>query len=183
MTQDGAMNDLAAVRRRVADYFAALPLEAFYRRVGDAWAPADDLRHLTLSVEKVTQAFRLPSHALEARFGAPSAASRSRDEVGAVALAGLKAGGKATPEISPEPIAEEDRTGAFRAGCLAAWEAAARGFEEAVAALDDAALDRHQLPHPFLGPFTLREWLHFHVLHGDHHVRVAAARVKAAEAR
>ena len=173
MTRDELLDDLQGVREDVARYFASLPLEELYRSDGTSWAPVDDLRHLTRSVTLVTRGFGLPAEALRARFGAPAGPTRSRAEVGALALAGLAAGGKASPELIPDPVPESDRTDAFRAFCLDAWRAASLAFEEILAAWPEEELDRCQLPHPFLGMFSLREWVHFNVLHARHHVRVA----------
>jgi len=177
MTRDALLHDLSRVREEVAGYFAALPLEELYRREGDAWAPVDDLRHLTLSVGKVTAAFRIPAEALRARFGVRDEPYRSRHAVGAIALEGLRNGGRATGDISPEPVPADQRTEAFRDTCLQAWREAARTFEEALATWPDEELDRHQVPHPFLGPFSLREWADFNVLHAEHHRRVAERRL------
>jgi hypothetical protein len=177
MTRDELIDDLGVAGEKVAAYFAALPLEELYRREGEAWAPVDDLRHLTLSLTTVTRGFRLPEAALEERFGRAEGPPRSRAEIGRIAMAGLQAGGKAPAGLSPEPVPPHERTEAFRTAVLEAWRAASRDFESAVAAWDEDALDRASLLHPFLGSFSLREWIHFNVLHGYHHMRVAERRL------
>lgn len=177
MTRDALLHDLAVVREEVAEYFAALPLDELYRREGEAWAPVDDLRHLTLSVGKVTGAFLVPPEALRARFGVRDEPPRSRETVHALALQGLRDGGKATEALSPAPVPPEERTEAYRAACLEAWREGARAFEAALAAWPDDALDGHQLPHPFLGMFSLREWADFNVIHARHHLGIAERRL------
>ena len=64
--RDELLEDLGRVREEVAAYFAALPLEEAFRYPASGWAPVDDLRHLILSVEKVTQAFLAPAEAFRA---------------------------------------------------------------------------------------------------------------------
>lgn len=177
MTREALLADLATVREEVASYFAALPLEELYRREGNAWAPVDDLRHLTLSVGKITGVFRAPPEALRARFGQRAEAPRSREAVHALALQGLRGGGKSTEDLSPAPVPPEDRTEEYRAVCLDAWGRGARAFEEALAAWPEDALDAHQVPHPFLGMFSLREWADFNVIHARHHLGVAERRL------
>lgn len=182
-TRDELLEDLGRVREEVAAYFAALPLEEAFRYPASGWAPVDDLRHLILSVEKVTQAFLAPAEALRARFGERSEAYRLRRELGALALAGLRSGGQAPADLVPVPVAEADRTEAFRAACVEGWRAATRAFDEAFAAWPEGELDRHQVPHPFLGSFSLREWADFNVLHGRHHLRVAERRLGRGDPR
>ena len=177
MTRDELVADFGAVRAEVARYFESLHLEELFRREGDAWAPVDDLRHITRSLVVVTRGMSLSPEALADRFGSADGPTRSRRDIGALALAGLAAGGRSTPELSPEPVAAADHTEAYRKKCVAQWHEAAAGYESVLSSWPDEALDRYRLPHPFLGVFNLREWAHFNALHSLHHLRVAERRL------
>jgi hypothetical protein len=177
MTRDELLADFGTVRAQVAGYFSSLPLDELYRREGDAWAPVDDLRHITDSLVTVTRGMSLPPEALAERFGAAEGPARTRREIGAIALAGLQAGGKSPPELVPPPVAESDRTEAYRERCIAGWHQAAETYASALSSWPDEDLDRYRLPHPFLGLFNLREWAHFNALHSLHHIRVAERRL------
>jgi len=177
MTRDELLADFGEVRDEVDRYFAALPLEELFRQEGEAWAPIDDLRHLTRSLAAVTRGMAQPAEALVQRFGTPEGPTRSRREIGAVALAGLRSGGKATPELSPEPVAAPDRNEAYRTRCLAEWKEATEQYAAVLSTWPDDALDRYRFPHPFLGVFNLREWAHFNALHSLHHISVAERRL------
>jgi hypothetical protein len=177
MTRDELVADFGVVRAQVVRYFETLPLDELFRRQGDAWAPVDDLRHITRSLVAVTRGMSLSPEALADRFGSADGPTRSRGEIGALALEGLAAGGRATAELSPEPVMEVDHTEAYRQRCLTRWQEAAGGYESVLSSWPDEALDRYRLPHPFLGVFNLREWAHFNALHALHHLRVAERRL------
>jgi len=177
MTRDELVADFATVRSEVARYFSLLPLDELFRREGEAWAPVDDLRHITRSLVAVTRGMSLPPEALAERFGAADAPTRTRGEIGAIALAGLQAGGKSPSDLVPAPVAEAERTDAYRERCVEEWHEAAGAYEAVLTSWPDDALDRYRLPHPFLGLFNLREWAHFNALHSVHHVRVAERRL------
>lgn len=183
MTRDELLADFGSVRGRVADYFSSLPLEELFRRQGDAWAPVDDLRHITRSLVTVTRGMSLAPEALAERFGVAEGPTRTRREIGAIALAGLQAGGTSPPELVPTPVAEADRTEAYRERCIAGWHGAAGAYEAVLASWPDGELDRCRLPHPFLGLFNLREWAHFNALHSLHHLQVAERRLGREPAR
>lgn len=170
------MAELDEIRDAVAAYFGDLPMPEAGLRSGEAWTPLDDLRHLTLAVGATTRGFRVPAGEIDRRFGAPVGPGRNREELARVASAGLEAGGVASPAITPPALTRDEATAATRDRCVRDWIEACDSFRDAVALWPDPELDRHQVPHPFLGLFTLREWTHFHILHARHHLRVAAGR-------
>src|SRR3954463_11541816 len=92
---------LAAAEQEVASFFAALPGEALLRREGEAWSPAEHLRHLDRSVRAVTRGLEMPRWLLWLRFGPAGAPPRTfsglRDAYGAR----LAAGGRATAAFIP----------------------------------------------------------------------------------
>ena len=75
---------------------------------------------------------------------------------------------------APEPAAADPYT--RRNEILTRWSAATVSLTNAARTWDEAALDRGQLPHPLLGPLTIREMLAFTVYHTEHHLRRVAER-------
>jgi len=150
---------------RTAAYFAGLPAERFF--TGDArhWGPAHHLGHLILSHTAVARGLRagdrLPTH--------PTGISRGSHELGVAALAALAA---APPEwIANNPLTHTPDPGidaAAMAGLLLEANAAMRA---ALASWSEAELDARAMPHPTMGPITVREMLLFMALHDRHHVR------------
>jgi len=169
--------DLRDAHRGVARYFGELPVEEAYRARGEAWAPIDDLRHLTLSTTALRRAFGLPAQVMDEKFGRPEAPSRSRAQLEGVYRAALDAGGRSAAKFVPDTIPQPHRTEETRARALEEWNERASELEGAVASWPEVEWDRHQLPHPLLGMLTLREWVHFNVLHSWHHVSVAERRL------
>ncbi len=169
--------DLHEAHRDVAEYFGALPLEEAYRRAGDAWAPIDDLRHLTLSTSALCRGFGLPGEVMDQKFGRPSGPARDRDEIHRIYREALDAGGRSLAAFVPDSIPAEERTEETRKHVLGAWSDAASDLERVAASWPEADRDRHQLPHPLIGMLTLTEWVHFNVLHARHHIAVAERRL------
>lgn len=71
-------------------------------------------------------------------------------------------------EMSPEP--ESAFTAEEIAAALRALHA------DSVRYITESALGRRQLPHPLLGPLTVREMLLFTLYHNRHHVEVVRTR-------
>lgn len=167
---------LDEAHRRVASYFGGLPRDELYRREPGEWAPVDDLRHLTLSVSPVVRALETPVDDLRSRFGEADRASRSYGEVRDAYRAELDAG-----LTSPEPFVPGDREdedpAELRERALARWESLGEALQDALDGWSEDEVDRVVLPHPALGPMTVREMLYFTHLHDLHHVRVARRRL------
>jgi hypothetical protein len=109
-------------------------------------------------------------------FKRPSAPSRDYETMRDVYLARLAKGadaGRFTPSHRPapsEPEAERQRIMEFHRLAV----------EELVALFlrwPEQALDRRSLPHPLLGPLTVREMLYFTLYHNRHHVEVVKKRL------
>lgn len=125
------------------------------RREGEAWTPAEHLRHLDRSVRGG-----------DAWPGVSALAAAAALRTGAAALARLAARGKATPAfIPPREAVAEGEVAAYRARLLERWADANVRIREAVERWPERALDRIRLPHPLLGLLTVREMLLLTDLH------------------
>jgi len=172
------LDRLRTVHRQVSDWYGGLPPEIAVRRArpGD-WAPVDDLRHLTLATRALTRGFRAPTEELVARFGSAEHASRSTGEIARMGQDALE-GGATSPEamIPQRPEGLDDAR--LLEVSLRDWQAAARELEAVVPERSEEELDRIQIPHPFLGLFTLREWISFNAVHAMHHLEGSQRRIR-----
>ena len=169
------LRDLEAVREWSLDFWRQFETSEFFAPVGEAWSPADNVRHLVKSNRPVAMAMGLPRIVLYLRFGLSRRPSRSYSEMYATyqdALGGgLKAGRYEASPVSPEQRTAEGRERALQslAGTFEALAVELRRWPE-------KALDRARLPHPGLGPLTVREMLLFTLYHNAHHVMGVARR-------
>jgi hypothetical protein len=180
-TREEIVRALAGVEREVATFFGGLSNEDFVRREGEAWTPAEHLRHLDRSVRAVTRGLGYPRWLLRLRFGKSKQPSRSYNEVRTVYRARLAAGGRSTPEFVPprEEIAASE-VEAYRGRLLGRWADANAQMRAAVEQWPEESLDRIGMPHPLLGRLTVREMLFFTLYHDGHHIEGARRRLPIA---
>jgi hypothetical protein len=172
---DDLCDALERIHRESAEYWRAYDDTEFFAPMGEKWSAADHVRHLTRSMRPVAKALRLPRWVLRIAFARPSRPSRSfatlREDYHGVLAAGGQAGGYA-----PAPLTAEDRTPEMRTKVMAYHATAVEGLVSVARRWRDGALDGATLPHPLLGPLTLREMLMFMLYHNLHHVHVAERR-------
>jgi hypothetical protein len=171
---------LAAAEQEVAAFFAALPGEALLRREGEAWSPAEHLRHLDRSVRAVTRGLEMPRWLLWLRFLPAGAPSRTFSGLRDAYRARLAAGGRATAGFIPVredvPAAEGDT---YRVRLLERWAAANERLRAALARWPERSLDRIRMPHPLLGKITVREMMFFTLYHAHHHIAGVSRQLEA----
>ena len=168
---------LEEVRARSRTYWESFAPAAFVAPLGEAWSPADNVRHLNKSVSAVAGGLRVPKLLLRLRFGRAKAPSRTyaglREHYRTRLAQGADAGryGPSSPlDAGGDPAAARDRI-------LAQHDEAVQSLIEGCARWSEKALDGYVLPHPLLGPLTVREMLFFTVYHNQHHVAVVQRRV------
>jgi hypothetical protein len=133
------------------------------------------VRHLAKSARPVARALGAPRIMLAFRFGLHRGPSPAFADLRQRYLDGLAAGGQAgrfAPRTRPAPPDME----AGREEVIAEWRTADGTLEDALDRWAERSLDRHRLPHPLLGPLTLREMIMFTVYHTAHHLRRVAER-------
>jgi hypothetical protein len=168
-------NALGALLASGTAYLATLPDTVFFAPQGDAWSPAEHVRHLQGSSAPLVLALRIPRWMLGLRFGKHRGDSRSFAEMREIYRTRLAQGagaGRFTPVTEPPPA----NPAARRAEIMTMWTAATVDLQNAVGRWPDTALDRQRLPHPILGLLTVREMLAFTVYHTAHHLRRIAER-------
>jgi hypothetical protein len=171
---------LGDAEREVSTFFGALSAADFITPPGEAWSPAEHLRHLNRSVSAVARGFGMPRWLLRIRFGRARQPSRRfaglRDDYRARLAAGGRASGEYVPKREDTPPGEVD---AYRERILARWADANQRLRAGLARWSEADLDRIRLPHPLLGWLTAREMLFFTLYHDRHHVEAARRRLPA----
>jgi hypothetical protein len=167
---------LRALHAESVAYWSAFPTPRFLAPIGEAWSPAENVRHLTKSVRAVTRAMRLPRFVLLLRFGRGGGTSRTFAEVREVYRARLALGadagafGPGRRPPGPDPEAE-------RAMVMSHHAIAIEVLTATIAQWPERTLDRRRLPHPLLGLLTVREMLFFTLYHNRHHVDVVRRRL------
>ena len=177
MTRDEILARLDSVQREGGAYWSEFDAPAFFAKIGEAWSPAENVRHLVKSIRPVTKALGMPRLVLWTMFGWPRRKSATYDALVERYRGLLAAGGKAG-RFAPSPQEEQD-VHARRAEILGQYADANSALRIAIAKWSDAALDRHQLPHPLLGKLTVREMLMFTLYHQRHHREGVQRRLRA----
>lgn len=171
----------AALKRLVVEGSRALgtmPVHQFFTPQGDRWSPAEHARHLQMSAAALNVGLRLPAWLLRLRFGRPRRPSRSFIALRTDYLAALAGGGRAgrfTPPAEESPANPDWRRGQI----LTAWFQATLRTGSLLSRWREDQLDQAQLPHPLLGPLTIREMGCFTVYHTAHHLNLVMQRATA----
>jgi hypothetical protein len=177
--------DIAAALRAVHEdslnFWRTIGTAEFFAPIGAAWSPADNVRHLTKSVRAVSAGLRAPRWVLWLAFRSGSGTSRSYAEVREVYLARLARGASAG-KFAPGPLGTSADPDADRARVMKYHAAAIGEMAALVVRWQERWLDRFRIPHPLLGPLSVREMLFFTVYHNRHHVDVVRRRLAASTA-
>lgn len=174
MTIDEILRKLDAVESESATYWGGFATPAFFARLGEAWSPAETVRHLVKSIRPVAKALKVPRILLRLKFGRPDHASVPWDVL-VERYRGLLAAGGNAGRFAPSAREERDLE-SRRAEILAQHAEANRALRAAIGRWSEAALDRYQLPHPLLGNLTIREMLSFTLYNQLHHIGVVERR-------
>jgi hypothetical protein len=150
-------------------YWETFDTPTFLAPIGDAWSPADNVRHLTISMRAVARGMRLPRVFLLLAFGRPTFPSRSFDVMRDTYRARLAEGASAG-RYAPRPREESVDPHAERARIMSHHAMAVSAIGDIITRWSESALDASRLPHPLLGPLTVREMLLFTVYHNRHHL-------------
>jgi len=156
-------------------YLSTLSDRQFFTPQGSAWSPADHVRHLQLAAAPLARGLSLPRWLLALRFGHGTGRSRSFEAVRELYRKALQGGAQAG-RFGPRPEPHPDDAVPRRQEIVNAWSRVTVELQNVIARWPEHALDRQLLPHPVLGPLTVREMLAFTVYHTAHHLRRIAER-------
>lgn len=167
-TKAEIMTALQSSSQQIQSWFSAIPASEYYIRHGEVWSASDNVDHVIKAIKPITLALKLPLIALHARFGKPSHASRTYDEICKVYQAEIAKGAKASGRFLPEeaPVGNNEQMK------IAQLQNASKVVQELISACekwDEDTLDHCQLPHPLIGNLTMREMLFFTIHHNLRH--------------
>lgn len=169
------LRELRSLHEQGTAFWDSFSTLEFFAPLGDAWSPADNVRHLIKSNRPVVRALSLFRPVLLLRFGLTLRSSRSYSRIREIYLTAL-AGGVTAGRFAPTPEPLPDDLEAARRALMARRGAIAAALEAALGSWSEGSLDRHRLPHPALGSLTVREMLFFTLYHNLHHVQNVAGR-------
>jgi len=173
-SRDELLQAFEEQERASLDYWSAFDTASFFRPLGKAWSPAENVRHLTKSTRPVVKALKLPRFVSRLLFGKPRRASLTYEQLRTRYAEALAEGGQAG-RFAPSAQREADLD-AWRESILRHFTSVNRDLRVAIARWPDPSLDSAQLPHPLLGKLTVREMLFFTLYHSRHHIAVAERR-------
>lgn len=176
-TKSEILRDLGAVHDWSAEFWQSFDRAEFFAPLGDAWSPADNVRHLIKSNRPVAMALKIPRLFLLLRFGFARRPSRSYSALKATYYEALGSGLKAG-RFGASPIPDHLQTDERREQELAKLSQTFSDLSMAIQGWSERALDRLRLPHPGLGLLTVREMLLFTIYHNTHHVLGVDQRMK-----
>lgn len=178
-SREQILRALDRLRDEGLTFWAALPPDQFVAPLGEAWSPADNLRHLIKSTTPVTKGLSLPRLALRVLFGSARTPSASyvelRDRYRAVLANGATAG-----RFAPKAARVPSDHAAWQRELVGKCRDSVSNLKQAAACWSEADLDIYRLPHPLLGKLTLREMLFFTLYHFMHHQANMVRRMSAA---
>ncbi len=170
--------ELRALHEKSREIWCGFSTTEFFFPLGEAWSPADNIRHLLKSNRPVLRALNTPKPLLLVRFGAGLRSSLTYSEVRERYLARLAAGVTAG-RFTPRPLGSSDQTEEHRGSLMAALDQVSVDLASAISGWGEWPLDRLRLPHPALGRLTVREMLFFTLYHNFHHVQNVVRRAGA----
>lgn len=167
--------ELRSLHERSTRFWDAFSTADFLAPIGEAWSPAENVRHLIKSIRPLAKGLRVPRLLVLLTFGPALRKSRGYAEIREVyhrALAGGADAGRFAPSPEKPPADPE----AWRKQLMERWQQTAKALEDAVVPWSEGFLDRCRMPHPLLGKLTVREMLLFTLYHNLHHVQNVARR-------
>ncbi|HQY12894.1 MAG TPA: DinB family protein [Ferruginibacter sp.] len=167
MTKTGIITASEKMFRQFSDTCRTIDEAVMFSKPGDKWSVAENIRHLVISTNMTSLAYRLPRFVVKWMAGTPNRDSRSFDELKEKYYRKLSEGGRASARFVPKPI--EIRYGKQK--LLNEWEKATCKYVNALTKnRTEADLDNYLVRHPLLGRITLRELCYFTIFHTQHHL-------------
>jgi hypothetical protein len=176
--RDEIVRELRAVQNQSREFWDSFSTAEFFAPFGDAWSPADNVRHLLKSNRPVARALGTPKALLALRFGASLHASVPYSELRARYLA-LLATGVTAGRFTPAPLNPSEQSEEHRRSLMTTMDMVYENLTTAASRWREWQLDRLRLPHPALGKLTVREMLFFTIYHNTHHVENVVRRMSA----
>jgi hypothetical protein len=167
-TQIEIVNALGALAGEGLSFWNGIDPDLFVARFGQAWSPAENVRHLIKATTPVTKALNLPGPTLITMFGSGRGESESFDSLRDRYLS-LLVGGVDAGRFAPEEQTPPANHAAWQSELVDECRNAVLALAEVAGRWSENDLDMYQIPHPLLGNLTVREMLLFTLYHHSHH--------------
>ena len=163
------------IQTQLTQHYAAFC--TFYKTMNEAdfrytppekWDIGQHLDHIKRAITPIVLATALPKWLLRILFGKANRVSRGFDELEERYQGKLAAGGRASGQFIPQPIAFT-----VKAKQIESIEKMVVKINHQLEGWSEADLDTYLLPHPILGKLTMREMMYFTVYHAGHHLHLA----------
>jgi hypothetical protein len=177
VTREQLVHALSLQERESVAYWDAFDIYAFFEPIGGKWSPADNVRHLVKSDRAIAEGFWTSPLILRFKFGRSVRPSMTYEEFVARYLKALRDGGTAGA-FAPSRRRMHNLDG-WRARIMNDFVRGQRDIRRRLAVWSEESLDRSQLPHPLLGPITMREMAFFVLYHQRHHIQVVKRNLAA----
>lgn len=160
--------------KQFVSYLKTLQIEEYtYRAEPNAWASYEDVNHLMKVLKKINLALKVPKFLLKFLYGKSMCPSLPFEEIRSIYEFKIKEGAGSPKEFYPSksinPDVEEDCNRLMME------------VEKLLYSLNhfkERDLDMIILPHPLLGPSSLREFLYFCKIHVDIHYNACIQKVR-----
>jgi DinB superfamily len=172
MTDPNSKQEIIAALTQLRDeglkFWTSIAAEKFAVKLGDAWSPSDNVRHLNKSTEPVAKAMRVPKLALTLLVGKAERPSRTYSELVSTYQQTVS-GGVDAGRFAPSDIPQPADANAWQVQIVGELRSSLSSLIRITERWDEANLDRYVLPHPLIGKLTVREMLFFTLYHHTHH--------------
>ena len=143
----------------------------FYK--SEQWSVAENLEHLSLSLHRSWLGLFAPKFLLKWKFGRPTHASLTYEELIEVYYKKLDEGFEINKRYEPVIKQEKDA----KEKLITRFEQIAKKYLDQIRYYwEDENIDNYQLPHPVLGMITIRELMYFNLFHNTHHYKTMRSR-------
>lgn len=162
-TKDQIIKVWKEINQLVVDEIDAMPATTFDQSIGGKWSPAQHLEHLFLSANPVSSALKIPREMLELQFGWFQGTPRSYNSLKHLYKEKLKTANPAVNPFGPKGDKSKEEL-------LQSWQMVKEKIPARLEKWTEDDLDRYCIPHPLMGPFSVREMLYFTIFHTEHHL-------------
>ncbi len=165
MDKDQIKEALISHHHTFTKYVDELTESDFLATPNNKWSAGQQMAHIYMSVHPVAQLVANKAVRKE-KFGTLDRPSRSYEGLVKDYLDVLANGAKAGPRFSPEviPFAEKQQL-------IAGITTDINFLSTLLNDYSESELEQLVIPHPVMGPFTLREMLMFTIYHVQHHLK------------
>jgi len=129
------------------------------------WSPGQLIDHIHRSVSPLSAGLSLPKWLIKALFKKSNRLSVSYDEVVEKYVQILKEGGKASGRYIPKSVMKISAQITLRKKIRKKVSIIAKSLSK----YSEQELDQIAIPHPLMGPLTIREMMYFTIYHVQHH--------------